>query len=112
MLYYEKNDIGMGSSFLQQEPNETMYEPTFDKKDSRKLESKGIVQLLDTIIEDLQSEIAADMKAEEASQLDFENRLNATEALESELQNRKINLDGTIAAHNEDITSEGKLKDG
>ena len=107
--YYKKNQIAMGpiqgsvkGLELSQEPEFDVSEDqapdaTFSHKGKRKNESKGIVQIMTMLIEDLQDEIKNGVKDEAAAQLDFETRIAAAKKLQRELEEKKVNLELTIA---------------
>jgi len=90
---------------------EPMPDATFSKKGSRKLESKGIIGILATIIEDLQQEIKDGIKAEEGAQIAFEKSVKAAKKLVSDLAVKKTNLEETVAEKNQDIDDEHKIQD-
>lgn len=94
-----------------EEPAATAPEAKFSKKDHREVESKGIVSLLNMIIEDLHREIENGVKAEEAAQLDFEKRLAAAKTVKSDLNTKKANLDEVIASKNQALDSTHTLKE-
>jgi len=112
--YYKKNKIEMGplqgSVKLLQKPFEVSEDQapdaTFSDKGSRKHESKGVLQLMTMLIEDLQDEIKNETKDEEATQLEYESEMAAAKKLEEELTEKKINLEETIAKREEDKMSE------
>jgi len=72
-------------------------EAEFSGKGKRKHESKGIIQLLTMIMEDLNDEIKNDMRTEEAAQLEFEKQLAAAKKLKASLEEKKVNLQDMIA---------------
>merc|ERR1719399_1754077 len=82
----------------------------FSGKGKRKNEAKGIVQLLTSIIEDLNDEIKNGMKNEEASQLEYEGMLKAAQTLQSSLEDKKTNLEVSIANDEEKRSDEHELK--
>jgi hypothetical protein len=86
--YYKEHAL------LQQDP-----EPDFklSGKDNAKLQSKGVLDLLDMIIEDLQGELRESKAAEEAAQADYEKMKKAVEDQKAKLEEAKINLEGQIA---------------
>lgn len=86
--YYKEHAL------LQQDP-----EPDFklSGKDNAKLQSKGVLDLLDMIIEDLHGEIRESKAAEEAAQADYEKMKKAVEDQKAKLEEAKINLEGQIA---------------
>jgi len=116
--YFANHSIDLGSSLLQQGRNSsdaqnlTSYAPdaTFSSGGSRKTESKGIVAILSTIIEDLEAELSHGQSAEESAQLDYERRLAASEALATRLRDKIINLRDAIAAKNSEIDEERRLR--
>jgi hypothetical protein len=74
-------------------------EPDFklSGKNSAKLQSKGILDLLDLIIEDLNGELRESKAAEEAAQADYEKMKKAVEEQKEKLEEAKVNLEGQIA---------------
>merc|ERR1719330_1165826 len=72
----------------------------------RKHESKGIIALLETIIEDLNTEIANAVQAEEAAHLDYEAQMKAAEDLRATLVTKKANLASDIALRKGEKTDE------
>jgi hypothetical protein len=82
----------------------------FSDKDSNKNESKGIVELMSLIIEDLEGEIRSAIEGEEEAQLAFEKALAAAEQLKADLEEKKINLEGVIADTKEKKLEEEDIK--
>jgi len=95
--YYVNNSIEMGPiqgnvkglAFAQQGPDfevsaDDAPDAIFSGKGKRKDESKGIVQILTMIIEDLNDEIKNSMKAEEMAQLEYEKQMAAAQKLKDE----------------------------
>lgn len=112
--YYKKQGVAFAE--LSEDPSalddpDVAPEAKFSDKGSRKNESKGIVSLLTLIIEDLQEEIKSSIEAEEAAQLDFEKRLQAAKALQSDLETKQTNLGEQISVKNEEIEKENDVKD-
>mmetsp|Transcript_134916 Transcript_134916/g.288647 ORF Transcript_134916/g.288647 Transcript_134916/m.288647 type:complete len:730 (-) Transcript_134916:135-2324(-) len=85
-------------------------EAKFSDKASRKFESKGIIAILATIIEDLQGEIQASVQYEEAAQLDYEKRVAAARAAREALMAKEANLKESIALREQEVTAEKDLK--
>jgi len=91
----------------------------FSDKGKRKHESKGIVQLLTMIMEDLNDEIRNGMKFEEIAQLDYEKQVRAANQLRDELTTKKTNLASMIGRRTQDrndeeadkLSNEGDLQD-
>merc|ERR1719401_98080 len=120
--FYKKNKVDMGpiqgsvkgASFAQEPEFEVSADQApdadFSGKGKRKHESKGIVQMMTMIIEDLNDEIKNGMKAEEAAQLTYEEQMKAAEALKEDLVAKKISLEEAIAKREEDKTDEEKDK--
>lgn len=121
--YYGKNDISMGPiqgnvkglELNQQGPDfdiaaDQSPDATFSGKGSRKNESKGIVQLLTMITEDLEDEIRNAMTAEEKAQLAYEKQMAAAKASEADLIDKKINLESVIGKRTEEKDDEIILK--
>merc|ERR1719330_19819 len=117
--YYKKNGVEMGPiqgnvkglEFAQQGPDfdvsaDQAPDAVFSGKGSRKDESKGIVQLLTMITEDLHDEIRNAMTAEEQAQLEYEKQMKAAKALEAKLIKRKINLIALIGKRTEEKDDE------
>lgn len=119
--YYEKNGAevdefkGRGTdALLQEEPtgnvSSTPPEAKFSEKDSRKTQSKGVVAILEHLIEDLQGEMDADKKGEEKAQLDYESQVKAAMTLEGELTAKKTSIEETVTELGEEKSSEeGKV---
>jgi len=82
----------------------------FSGKGKRKNESKGIVSLLTSIIEDLNDEIKNGMRDEEAAQLEYEELLKAAEDLKAKLEAKKLSLEDMIAAHGEEKSDEHQMQ--
>jgi len=99
-------EYGM-KSFLQQDPEPEM---KLSGKDSAGVQTKGVVSLLDMIIEDLNQELAESKSAEAAAQLDYENMKKAVEDQKAKLESAKINLEGQIAEEGTAKTAEEDLK--
>merc|ERR1719174_2019259 len=114
--YYKENKIEMGeiqgSVKLLQKPfavsEDQAPDATFSNKGSRKNESKGVLQLMTMLIEDLQDEIKNEMKEEEETQLEYEKEMKAAKKLKEELIEKKVNLEETIAKREQDKTDEHK----
>ncbi len=89
--YYKKNKIEMGpiqgSVKLLQKPFAVSEgqapEATFSDKGARKNESKGVVQLMTMLIEDLQDEIKNEGKAE--THIEYESEMDKAKKLTGEL---------------------------
>merc|ERR1719263_2054065 len=112
--YYKKNKIEMGpiqgSVKLLQKPfavsEDQAPDATFSNKGSRKHETKGVLQLMTMLIEDLQDEIKNEMKEEEETQLEYEKEMKAAKKLKEELIEKKVNLEETIAKREQDKSDE------
>jgi len=84
----------------------------FSDADSRKGQSKGILGLMDVLIEDLEVEIKDGQKGEAEAQTEFEESLEAAHNLEKELKEKRVNLSEQIAEHGEHKDDENdKLED-
>jgi len=96
-----------GKSFLQsaQEP-----EAKFSDKDSAKVQTKGVLSLLDMIIEDLNNELAESKAAEAAAQTDYESMKQAVEEQREKLDKARINLKAQIAEEGSSKVAEEDLK--
>merc|ERR1719375_2082336 len=108
--YYKKNKIEMGpiqgSVKLMQEPEFEVSQwqapdATFSDKGKRKNQSKGIIQILTMLKEDLEDEIKNGIKDEVASQAEFEKAVATAKALIADLTEKKTNLENTRAETDE-----------
>jgi len=96
--FYKKQGIEM----IQQEPafersEDDAPDASFTKKGSNQNASKNILQLMDYIIEDVTDELANSKKDEETAQADFEDEKAAAEKLVSDLKDKVVGLENTIA---------------
>jgi len=120
--YYAKNGIELGpleggrAALVQKkrddEPDEPAPEAKFSDKGKSKGESKGIVAILKTIIEDLETEISDGKKAEESAQLSYEERRGIAEKLLGEMNETKINLESFVTQRKQDQDDEQTKLDG
>jgi len=120
--YYTNNSIELGpiqgavkGLALQQQPDfdisaDQAPDTVFSGKGKRKNEAKGILQILTTIIEDLNDEIRNDMKAEEEAQLEFEALTEEAAKLRKELVAKEVSLTAAIAKRGEEKTAENADK--
>jgi len=69
----------------------------FSGKGSRKLESKGVLQLLTMLIEDLKDEISNEIKNEAEAQKAYEHQKKVALKLRATLEDKKTNLATNIA---------------
>mmetsp|Transcript_45087 Transcript_45087/g.107153 ORF Transcript_45087/g.107153 Transcript_45087/m.107153 type:complete len:714 (+) Transcript_45087:61-2202(+) len=120
--YYEENGIDIGAkpamslidragaptpAFVYEEP-----EFEFSRAGHRKVESGGIVKLMQVIIEDLHEELRTSKSEEAAAQLAYEEGMQAALKLEGELNTTKVNLEEAIADRTVEKTDEeGYLQD-
>jgi len=81
-------------------------EAVFSGKGKRKDETKGIVQIMTMLIEDINDEIRNDMKAEENAQLNYEALRDEALALKKDLIAKKISLNTAIAKRGEEKQAE------
>merc|ERR1719316_2005915 len=117
-MYYKKHKIEMGPiqgsvKMLQEEPafdvdQDQAPDATFSNKGSNKLQSKGIISLMDYIIEDLQDELANEKKAEAKSQEEYQAEMATAQKLVDDLEEKKVTLEGIIAKRKEDKEEENK----
>jgi len=108
--YYKENEIDMN---LLQQPKfekdpDAMPDATFKKKDANKNESKGIIGLMDIIIEDLEQEISNAEAAEKAAIKEFKKQMKIANELIDTLKEKKVDLEGDITKNNEDKEAEEK----
>merc|ERR1719160_496677 len=107
LAYYEKNKIELGpiqgsvKGVLLQEPvfkisEDQAPDATFSHKGKRKNETKGVISIIQMIIEDLGGEIKTGQMSEEEAQLEFEKQLQA------DLELKVENLDEMIANRKSD----------
>merc|ERR1712193_387102 len=79
--YYKDNKIEMLQGQQMPKDPDAMPDATFKKKDSNANESKGIIGIMDLLIEDLKAEIENGTKNEEAAIEEFEKQMKAAEKL-------------------------------
>merc|ERR550537_1574406 len=114
--YYKENKLPM---FLQGDKKHDKKEgPDFERsadaapefefsdKGSRSGESKGIVSLMNMLIEDLEDEIKNGLKDEASEQEEHEKEMKAAETLKEELIEKKTNLEDSIAKREEEKSDE------
>merc|ERR1719473_659662 len=112
--YYKENKLPVllgvkqGPDFKRSEDAAPEFE--FSDKGKRSGESKGIVSLMNMLIEDLEDEIKNGIKDEAKTQEEFEADMKAAETLKEELIEKKVNLIDTIARREEEKTDEHKYK--
>merc|ERR1719146_50360 len=113
--YYKKHEVDMGpvqgSMKLLQGPEfeisqDQAPDATFSDKGARKNESKGIIQILTMLKEDLEAEIKNGVKDEIAAQGEFEKQVASAKALIADLEEKKANLETDKAATEEKETAE------
>jgi len=108
--YYKENKLPVllgvkqGPDFKRSEDAAPEFE--FSDKGKRSGESKGIVSLMNMLIEDLEDEIKNGIKDEAKTQEEFEADMKAAETLKEELIEKKVNLIDTIARREEEKTDE------
>merc|ERR1719160_1997273 len=111
MSSYHKN-----TGLIQQSPEDKLKElgmPTEGFTDAKKNEgeSKGIVGIMQLIVEDLQEDIEKMTKEEVEAQKDYEEELTAAKKLMEELKVKRTNVDTTIAETQKAIGEEDDLKE-
>merc|ERR1719335_1182070 len=111
MSSYHKN-----TGLIQQSTEDKLKEmgmPTETFTDSKKnaQESKGIVGIMEMIVEDLQEEIEKMTKEEVEAQKDYEEELGAAKKLLEELKVKKTDVETTIAETQKAIGEEDDLKE-
>jgi hypothetical protein len=116
--FYKEQKIKMGPiqgsvKLLQEDPafevsEDQAPEAKLSDKANRKMQSKNIVSLMDYIIEDLQDEITNERKSEAKSQEEYESEMSTAKQLESDLEEKKVTLEGIIAKRNTDKEEENK----
>jgi predicted nucleic acid-binding Zn-ribbon protein len=84
---------------------------TFSGKGSRGIQSKGISELLQSIIEGLEDEIRVQDKVEKESIASFKEAKKAAEDLQKSLEKKKTNLEKEIADRKQDKDDEEKKKE-
>jgi len=82
---------------------------TFSHRGHRKNESKGIISIIQMIIEDLGGEIKTGIQEEAAAQAEFEKQLAAAQKLQAELEEKLINLDEMIANRKGELEREHSI---
>jgi len=120
--FYKKNEIDMGEiqgsmKFLQKQGPEFEVsedqapDATFSDAGHRKGQSKGIVSILTMLVEDLTSEIANGIKAEDEAQAEFEKQVHTAKELIATLEEKKVNLETEHAETVEKIAAEEKIQE-
>jgi hypothetical protein len=112
--YYKENKLPVllqgikhkkgGPDFARSEDAAPEFE--FSDKGSRSGESKGIVSLMDMLIEDLEDEIKNGLKDEATTQEEHEKEMKKAENLKEELIEKKTNLEDSIAKREEEKSDE------
>merc|ERR1719335_2136819 len=111
MSSYHKN-----TGLIQQSTEDKLKEmgmPTETFTDSKKNagESKGIVGIMEMIVEDLQEEIEKMTKEEVEAQTDYEEELSEAKQLMEELKVKRTDLEKTIAETQESVGQETDEKE-
>jgi hypothetical protein len=113
-MYYKKNNISIGPlQLVQQDPvfnisQDQAPEPDFTGKGNRKNQAKDIFSLFAYIMEDVAAEIKEEVAIEEKAQAEYEEEMAAAEKLYKELDEKRINLEDTIAKRQEQKADETK----
>lgn len=95
--------------FLQKPASgDAMPDATFVKKDANKNASKGIVGIMEIIIEDLQGEIKTGEANEEAAIKEFKKNMKAAKELLEALKEKKTDIKSDLSKTNEKKESEEK----
>lgn len=108
--YYTNRSIELGPiqgavkglAFNQQGPDfdisaDQAPDTVFSHKGHRSRESKGILQIMTMLIEDVTDEIRNAMKAEEQAQLEYEKQMAAAQAHRDQLDAKRVHLGEMIA---------------
>jgi len=117
--YYKNHTVAMGPlqggvkelALAQEEPEfdvsaDQAPDSEFSGKGHRKHEAKSILQILQSIAEDLDDEIKNSMKAEEAAQLEYEKLMAAGRKLRQDLVAKKVSLEEAITKLGEEKEAE------
>jgi len=115
--YYDKEniDVGKEQSLLSAPPKvttrtltkeETAPELKFSHKSKNKNQAKGVVGIIQIIIEDLEIEIKDAVAAEELAVKEYKEQLKTAHKLVEDLEDKKTTLEGIIANRKEDKSSE------
>jgi len=112
--FYKKNDVDVGA-LLQADPafavsEDQAPEASFSGKGNRKGQSKGIVALMDMIIQDSEDEIVNDGKAEAKNQADYEGEMDTANELLKDLGAKKVSLEEIISKRKDEKTEENSDK--
>lgn len=83
----------------------------FADKGSRKHESKGVLQILTMLIEDLKDEISNEIKIEAEAQKAYEHQKKITLELRQRLEDKKANLKDTIDLETQEQSDENSDMD-
>merc|ERR1719261_2069655 len=100
-----------GAGLLRKEPHFDVSEDQapdadFSAGDKSKGESKGIISILTMLKEDTEDEIKNGVKAEEEAQKLYDEQKAAAEKLIASLEEKKTNLEGSVAETNTKIENE------
>ncbi|CAK0889913.1 unnamed protein product [Prorocentrum cordatum] len=122
--YYHQNTTGFGTvqgavkgATLIQKRDEPEFnvsefeapDATFSKSTHRIGEAKGVVSLLTMVIEDLNDEIANDMRSEEAAQLAHEEQMHSARVMVAQNEAKIVFLEGVVAKTDEEKADELEL---
>jgi len=112
--FYKNNDVEMGKiqgSMLQADPEfaiskDQAPEADFSSKSNRKGMNKGVVSMMDMIIQDLEHEVVNDGKNEAESQAAYEAETNTADELQKTLEAKDVSLKEIIAKRGDEKTTE------
>eukprot|EP00747_Dinoflagellata_sp_TGD_P153083 gnl/TRDRNA2_/TRDRNA2_177362_c0_seq1.p1 gnl/TRDRNA2_/TRDRNA2_177362_c0~~gnl/TRDRNA2_/TRDRNA2_177362_c0_seq1.p1 ORF type:complete len:636 (+),score=300.45 gnl/TRDRNA2_/TRDRNA2_177362_c0_seq1:74-1909(+) len=123
--FYDKNDVSL--KLVQKKAHEPEFEreegdgpdASFSDKGKQAGQAKGILALMDYILEDLENEITDGIKNEKAAKEEFEKMMKEAKDLKSDLEDTKTTLEETISKREEEKgdeeedkeTNEGDLDD-
>jgi DNA repair exonuclease SbcCD ATPase subunit len=114
-MYYKKNNISIGPLQLVQKEDPVFAisqdqapEADFTGKGNRKNQAKDIFSLFAYIMEDVAAEIKEEVAIEEKSQAEYEEEMATAEKLWKELDEKRVNLEDTIAKRQEQKADETK----
>jgi len=115
-LFYDKEDVDVGKSLLQKPKikvtvktkEETAPDATFSSKGKNKNQAKGIVGIMQIIIEDLEIDIKNAVSEEELAVKEYKEQLKSAHQLVKDLKDKKSTLEGIIANRKEDKDDEHK----
>lgn len=108
--YYSNHSISLLGQPVFEVSADQAPDTPFSDAGSRAGEARGVVAILASLVEDLQSQVADAVKDEAAAQLDFEREVATASALKASLEAKKANLEEATAQRNQDKVEEEQAR--